>query len=195
MDERRTHEHDERRTHSGDPQASRTMKPIDDFDDIKVVKDDPDVRGWEVYTQDRQRFGKVHTLIVDESAMTVRYLDVDVNKDLLTRRDHHHVLIPIGMARLDTDDKNVLLDDVVVADLLQLPPYEHGQVTPAYESRLRDTLMSEGEAYGSHGYYEQRYFDRDRFYSREDAARANRESSGEPGRPTGGPNRVDNINR
>jgi photosynthetic reaction center H subunit len=189
MNERKTHDHDEGRTHSGDSRSSRTMKPIDDFDDIKVVKDDPDVRGWEVYTLDRKRFGKVHTLIVDESAMTVRYLDVDVNKDLLTNRDKHHVLIPIGMARLDSDDKNVLLDDLVVADLLQLPPYEHGEVTPAYESNLRDTLMGEGGAYGSQDYYDQHYFDQNRFYSRQD------ENAGEPRRPSGGPDRVDNINR
>lgn len=193
MDERRAREHDERRTHTGEA-TSRTMKPIEDYDDIKVVKDDPDVRGWDIYTQDRQRFGKVHTLIVDDSAMTVRYLDVDVDKDLLTGRDRHHVLIPIGMARLDTDDKNVLLDELVVADLLQLPPYEHGEVTPAYESRLRDTLMGGGEAYGSQGYYEQQYFDRDRFYSREDA-RTGRSTSDEPRRPSSGPDHVDNVNR
>jgi photosynthetic reaction center H subunit len=195
MDEHRTREHDERRSHSSESRTDRTMKPIDDFDDIKVVKDDPDVRGWDVYTQERRKFGKVHTLIVDDSAMTVRYLDVDINKELLSDRDHHHVLIPIGMARLDTDDKNVLLDDVIIADLLRLPSYEHGKVTPEYESRLRDTLMSEGEVYGSQSYYDQSYFDRERFYSREGSGRTGESASGEPRRPGSGPGHVDNINR
>jgi photosynthetic reaction center H subunit len=186
---------DERRTHESEAQTQGVMKPIEDFDDIKVVKDDPDVRGWDVYTQDRQRFGEVHTLIVDDAAMTVRYLGINVDKDLLVGRDEHHVLIPIGMARLDSDDKNVLLDDVVVADLLQLPSYDHGEVTSAYESRLRDTLMGEGEAYGSRGYYQQRYFDRNRFYSRQDADRASRSEADQPRRPSSGPDHVDNVNK
>lgn len=176
---------EEKRRHSD---RDRSMLPIDQLDDIKVAKGDPDVRGWEVLTQERRRIGKVHTLIVDESAMTVRYLGIAIDKDLLTDRDHHHVLVPIGMARLDPDHDKVLFDEVAVDDLLRLPSYEHGPVTPEYESRVRDALMAEGATYGSPGYYEQHYFDRDRFYNRERETRSGTSPETRP-RTTGGAGR------
>ncbi|MFW5955698.1 MAG: PRC-barrel domain-containing protein [Rhodothermales bacterium] len=155
---------DESRRHS---EQERKLRPIDKLDDIQVAEGDPDVRGWDVLTRERLRIGKVHTLIVDEAAMTVRYLGIAVNDDLLVDRDSHHVLIPIGMARLDPDHDNVLFDDVTPDDVMRLPNYEHGPVTPEYEARVRDVLITEGEPYGSSGYYDQEYFDRDRFYRRE----------------------------
>jgi photosynthetic reaction center H subunit len=146
----------------------RHLLPLEDLDDIAVAEDDPDVRGWTVLTEHRRAAGEVHTLIVDEAAMKVRYLDVAINRDFLegTGRDHHHVLVPIGMARLDLKNNKVILDDFNIEDVIKLPSYEHGPVSQDYERRLRDTMMSDSEAFGSDNYYEQRHFDRERFYNR-----------------------------
>jgi sporulation protein YlmC with PRC-barrel domain len=131
-------------------EAGRVV-PLKDLKDYTVAKGDPDVRGWNVYANDGRRIGEVDELLVDVEAMKVRYLDVDLDRDVLSvsgesvgngpgaaapgaRSDH--VLIPIGSARLDEKE------DRVVVDLLQslvggLPAYEHGPVTREYETSVR----------------------------------------------------------
>src|SRR6476619_6245585 len=105
------------------------IAPLKDLKDYKVAKDDPDVRGWQVLGRDERTIGKVNDLLVDTAAMSVRYLDVELDPDLLAsaprvpgtagpvvdRGDgrvvaEHHVLIPIGSARLDEEHDRVYLE-------------------------------------------------------------------------------------
>jgi uncharacterized protein (TIGR02271 family) len=149
--------------------------PLDDLDDFKVADGDPDVRGWEVLGSDGRKVGEVDQLLVDPSAMKVRYLDVDVDDDLAG--DDRHVLIPIGYARLDRDDNRVLVDAVASGDLATLPMYQSGPVTREYEDTLRERF-SRGSTAGTEGtagttartdtdYYANDAYDDDRFYGRE----------------------------
>ncbi|HEU0013127.1 MAG TPA: PRC-barrel domain-containing protein, partial [Longimicrobium sp.] len=75
--------------------------PLGQLDDFRVAEGDPDVRGWEVRASDGRKIGEVDELLVDTGAMKVRYLDVDVDDAVLGDRQDHHVLIPIGYARLE----------------------------------------------------------------------------------------------
>jgi len=128
---------------------------LKDLKDFTVAKGDPDVRGWNVYANDGRRIGEVDELLVDVQVMKVRYLDVDLDRDVLSatggalgaspaapgtaaapgaRSDH--VLIPIGSAQLDERE------DRVIVDLLHtlvggLPSYDHGPVTREYETSVR----------------------------------------------------------
>ncbi|HYG63421.1 MAG TPA: PRC-barrel domain-containing protein [Thermoanaerobaculia bacterium] len=54
-----------------------------DLRDLEVADDQPDVRGWPVHTSDGHRVGEVHDLLVDTSALRVRYLDVEIDLDLI----------------------------------------------------------------------------------------------------------------
>ena len=121
---------------------------LKDLKDYQVAKGDPDVRGWNVYANDGRRIGEVDELLVDVEAMKVRYLDVDLDRDVLSvsgaapgtaavpGAKSDHVLIPIGSAQLDERE------DRVIVDLLHtlvggLPAYDHGPVTREYETSVR----------------------------------------------------------
>lgn len=115
--------------------------PLDELDDFEVADGDPDVRGWDVVSADGRKIGEVEQLLVDTAAMKVRYLDVDVDDDLIeTGNDERHVLIPIGYARLDEDDDRVVVDRLQSSQVATLPAYNHSPVTRDYETSLRQTF-------------------------------------------------------
>jgi uncharacterized protein (TIGR02271 family) len=114
--------------------------PLDQLDDYKVAEGDPDVRGWEVVASDGRKIGEVDQLLVDTAAMKVRYLDVDVDNDLVagaTDASDRHVLIPIGYARLDESSDRVIVDQLASSDVVGLPEYTHGPITRDFESSVR----------------------------------------------------------
>lgn len=111
--------------------------PIDKLDDFKVAEGDPDVRGWEVTASDGRKIGEVDNLLIDTAAMKVRYLDVDLDDDLLENDDDRHVLIPIGYARLNEDDDRILVDALASTDITGLPAYTHQPITRDFENEVR----------------------------------------------------------
>jgi photosynthetic reaction center H subunit len=140
-----THPGDMRSTGTATLEGGRVVR-LKDLKDYTVAKGDPDVRGWNVYANDGRRIGEVDELLVDVEAMKVRYLDVDLDRDVLSvsggalgsapGAKSDHVLIPIGSAQLDEKE------DRVIVDLLHtlaagLPSYEHGPLTREYETSVR----------------------------------------------------------
>jgi len=112
--------------------------PLGQLDDFTVADGDPDVRGWEVLGADGRKVGEVDELLVDTSAMKVRYLDVDVDDGVIG--DDRHVLIPIGYARLERDRDCVTVDVLRASDLRALPPYGQGPLTRDFENSVRDSF-------------------------------------------------------
>jgi uncharacterized protein (TIGR02271 family) len=141
--------------------------PLDALDDFKVAEGDPDVRGWDVISSDGRKIGEVDNLLVDTSALKVRYLDVDVDKDLIQDDRERHVLIPIGYARLDRDDNHVMIDQINSSDVAGLPEYTHGPVTREYETDVRSRL-DRGTTAGAanEDFYSSEAYDQNRFYGR-----------------------------
>lgn len=126
--------------------------PLDQLDDFKVADGDPDVRGWEVVASDGRKIGEVDQLLVDTAAMKVRYLDVDVDNDLVagaTDASDRHVLIPIGYARLDEGSDRVIVDQLASSDIVGLPEYTHGPITRDFESSVRSRFDSGYTATGT----------------------------------------------
>jgi uncharacterized protein (TIGR02271 family) len=109
--------------------------PLDQLDGYRVADDDPDVRGWEVISADGRRIGAVDQLLVDEAAMKVRYLDVDVD-DALVAGDRH-VLVPIGYARLEEGGRRVFVDSLASTQVTTLPAYAHGPVARDMDTDVR----------------------------------------------------------
>ena len=136
--------------------------PLDELDDFKVADGDPDVRGWEVLASGGRRIGKVDDLLIDRTAMKVRYLDVDLDDDLLETGDDRHILIPIGYARLDEDEDQVSVPELAIDRLGTIPAYTRDSLTREHET---DTIRSYDPTYTVGGdLYEHRLYDSDSFY-------------------------------
>jgi uncharacterized protein (TIGR02271 family) len=112
--------------------------PLDELDDYKVASGDPDVRGWEVYASDGRKIGEVDNLLIDTGAMKVRYLDVDLDEELIGSKDDRHILIPIGYAQLNEDDDRIRVDALNSNDIAAMPEYRHESITREYETDLRN---------------------------------------------------------
>ncbi|HEX7117980.1 MAG TPA: DUF2382 domain-containing protein [Longimicrobiales bacterium] len=110
---------------------------LDDLEDFEVAEGEPDVRGWEVLSADGERIGEVDQLLVDTTAMKVRYLDVDLENDLIGTDEDRHTLIPIGFARLDEDNDQIFVDNLRTSDVQRLPAWGHGPVTRDVEVEVR----------------------------------------------------------
>jgi sporulation protein YlmC with PRC-barrel domain len=158
---------------TGDPDS--TLSPLKDLKNFKVAKDNFDVRGWEVYGADGRKLGVVDDLIVDESLMKVRYLDVDIDNDLIHDNPDHHLLVPIGSARLQSDGDKVYVNHLDQMTLPRYPLYAGGAVVPEYERLLRETMINPDKTPVASeqattpipaDFYKHEYFDERKFYDR-----------------------------
>lgn len=150
------------------------LRPLHKLSNFKVSDNNLDVRGWEVMGSDGRRIGKVDDLIVDQTLMKVRYLDVDVDPNLLLPdTDDRHILVPIGAAHLDESADEVRVTGLELAGLSRYPFYRGGEVTPDYEYRVLHAVTSPTTSFmttSSHTtppddqFYEQESFDDSRFY-------------------------------
>jgi photosynthetic reaction center H subunit len=145
--------------HSGD-----RLVPIDKMSDFRVAEGDPDVRGWNVIGSDGTKVGKVDNLLVDREAMKVRYLDVDVDDDLVRTDRDHHILVPIGHARLERDEKRIVVGGIESGDLAALPEYTHEPLTPEYETSIRRRFDQQYQAESESDFYNDPLYDDRRFY-------------------------------
>src|SRR5690606_9782272 len=105
-------------------------------------------------------------LLIDTGAMKVRYLDVDVDDDLLQAEGDRHVLIPIGYARLQEDQDQVFVDALASADITTLPEYTHAPLTRDYETSIRQRFDSgyTADANTADDFYAHDLYDDQRFF-------------------------------
>lgn len=104
---------------------------LNELSDFKVDSDDPDVRGWKVKDVDNRVVGKVDNLLVSKEKKRVVYLDVEVDKSIIdanhdpygkpasgdvhefiNKDGENHLILPIGLARLNRDEKFVYTDRI-----------------------------------------------------------------------------------
>lgn len=85
------------------------MKPLSEISNYTIEKGDPDPRGYSVVSSDGRTIGRVEDLIVDTSAMKVRYLVVDVNDDGGTGSGSDRtILLPAEGVDVREDDNQVI---------------------------------------------------------------------------------------
>ena len=144
---------------------------LDDLDDYEVADDDLDVRGWKVKTMDGKEVGEVEDLLVDLSAMKVRYLEVELDKDEFDLDDDRRVLIPVGVARLNEDDDVVVVsrESAVIAGV---PAYQRGKMSKDHENTIYErysmlTSLAAGANSGADQdeIYGHEHFDDNAFFS------------------------------
>jgi sporulation protein YlmC with PRC-barrel domain len=149
--------------------GSDRIVPLDKLKGFKIAKGNHDVRKWEVLASDGRTVGKVNDLLIDTRAQQVRYLDVRLKKDVIDSDHTAHVLVPIGNARLQPDDKRVYVEQMDTGAFARLPEYGQEPLTREHEDFLRQRIDS---AYKPGSVPEEEYYD-DRMY---DAERFNREA-------------------
>jgi len=145
------------------------LRRLRDLTDFEVADGNPDVRGWTVRGSDGQALGVVHELIVEPEAMKVRYLDIELDPRFRINEYENHILLPIGVASLDTEDDNVFVPALNAESVLNYPPYIEIQITREYEEAMLRALGIGADA-ANLRFYEQDSFDADSFYSRRRAS-------------------------
>jgi PRC-barrel domain protein len=130
--------HDKRHPVSDRSGASTTGALVHtrDLDKFELPKGEPDPRGWDVRSTDENKIGKVEDLLFDTQAGRIRYIEVALAGDIAKSIARDYVLIPIGQARLDDDDDDVIID-LSSVDLAAAPRYDRNSFSRDYESSLQ----------------------------------------------------------
>jgi hypothetical protein len=116
------------------------LRRLRDLTDFEVADGSPDVRGWSVRGSDGKKFGEVYELIVEEDALKVRYLDIELDASLNVNDRERHILLPIGVAALDEEGDNVFVPSLTSESVLDYPPYIEIQITREYEEAMLKSL-------------------------------------------------------
>lgn len=147
---------------------------LGELDDYKVASDDPDVRGWTIVDRDNREFGKINELIVDPEQEKVRYLDV-TQKGYRGTAGEEHLLIPIGVARIDETDDRVIVRDIDTDLLNSYPSHKGDVITRDYEYEVierfnRPETTTRDRREGA-DFYNNEFYDETRFYTNRDRSR------------------------
>lgn len=150
------------------------------YSDYKIAENQPNIDDWKILNSSNQKVGKVDDLLFDKEAMKVRYIVTNLKKGDILDEDRK-VLIPIGQARLDKKNKNVLVPNVSGAQLAALPHFRKAdELKQEEEFTIRNTFSGAGAtgdsfgAYNRDTFYKHETFDEDRFYDYDE--RKNREN-------------------
>jgi photosynthetic reaction center H subunit len=120
--------------------SNERLVPLSELKDYQVAKDNTNVIGWRVVGADGEKIGDVKDLIVDMSAMKVRYLSVLGDHRFFDRDRDTYILIPIGVAALDRKGKNIFMSSVDSSSISRYPAYPGGPISPDYEYAVRDNF-------------------------------------------------------
>lgn len=140
--------------------------------DFEIAEGQPNIKGWDVKNSAGLNCGEVDELLFNPASRKVRYMVVDLDDNELNLRSRK-VLIPIGMATLHKKEDYVTLSGITGEQLLELPDYQKGKITPAMESTIRNLLtgtgatgLAESGQYTAHeeGFYDHDHFNEERFY-------------------------------
>lgn len=150
-----------------DEGGKRLLYRLSELDYFEVADKNPDVRGWDVKAGDGAKIGTVHDLIVDPGALKVRYLEISIENQADDAVNDRLILVPIGMARIDKDEDEVIIDKITRSVLTSYPLYDGGIITRAYEHSLRHIytpdLMTTNDP--DSDFYDHEQFDADIFYN------------------------------
>ncbi len=164
--------------------SDKRLYSLDELSDYKVDSDDPDVRGWEVKDADGRVVGTVDNLLVNKNSEKVVYLDVEVDTSVIeaghemldesaddgihefeNSEGEDHLIIPIGLARLNEDEEYVYTDELTHQTFAKTKRFKEGKSIPSDYERY---IISH---YGNEDTSAQNQDDED-FYKREEFNRS-----------------------
>jgi sporulation protein YlmC with PRC-barrel domain len=107
----------------------------------QLTDGEADIKGWPVRNEAGDPVGKVRDLLFDPEQNAVRYIILDLT-DIEEDLEEKAVLIPIGLADLGEDKKEVILPDIHRDQFRAMPRYIIGEVTPQIEDEIRSVIGS-----------------------------------------------------
>ena len=125
---------------------------LEDFDpNYKEVFGGEDIKQMSLYTQGEDKVGSVEDALVDHEGR-FRYLVIDTGPLFLGKK----VLLPIGLSRLDYNQKRVYVDGLSKEQVENLPEYDETMtVDYDYEEKVRGayrTPETQNAAYNKDNY-------------------------------------------
>jgi uncharacterized protein (TIGR02271 family) len=137
------------------------LVPLHRLEEFKIAEGSADVRGWEVVAADGATIGTVGEMLVDTTAMEVRYLVVKLGAGWAGAAAAGAVNVPVREARIDSAGGRVYLNTLSTSDLRLLaqpgggpdrPGPDDDQTlleapsggAPAPDDEVRMTLAEEG---------------------------------------------------
>lgn len=122
------------------------LRPLAEIGDYDISDDDPDIRGWDVRSSDGRLVGHVRDLIVDTVAMEVRYMVVELDRDVTEQEGAQRVLLPVGTARLSDDAPSVQVERMDAAHIARLPRWQCHPIDDDFERALCEGIAGETPA-------------------------------------------------
>lgn len=164
---------------------NKTLFYLHELSDYKVADDYPDVRDWEVKDSDNRTVGKVDGLLVNKIAERVVYLDVEVDEDIIeagheiyaakasegmhefqNEDGEDHLIIPIGMVELDTENKFVLAREINYETFAKTSRFKKGNnLNRDYEIMVFDNYLpavTDESRHDEDDFYNRREFEHNR---------------------------------
>lgn len=140
------------------------LKRSKELQDFRVSEKDPDVRGWDVYGSDGQKFGVVDDVVVDVKDRNLRYIQVKLTSEVSPT--DRNILVPVGIANLHDSDNEVHIKSYDKQTIKKYPEYTGEDVSREYETTLRRALLPETTETSDEDFYEHEHFDEHRFYGK-----------------------------
>lgn len=103
--------------------------------DFEIKDGQPDIISWRVLNSAREFLGTVSDLLFDEQDQKVRYLVLNL-KGNTWQIEEREVLIPVGVAELDSAHDFVILPNITAQQVTVLPDYKKGEVVISADSEL-----------------------------------------------------------
>ena len=110
---------------------------LEQLPDLEVADRDTDVRNWRVVAADGVAVGRVEHLIVDRTAMKVRYLEIGLDVRGGAASAARDVLVPLEYVDLDKPAKQVWLRGIHSSRVADLPPFTGLPIDPQLVSETR----------------------------------------------------------
>ncbi|MFC4210165.1 PRC-barrel domain-containing protein [Pedobacter lithocola] len=139
--------------------------------DFQIVGNEPNIIGWEVKNESNAHIGSVRELLFDPSSQAVRYIIVELEGTGVLNEETS-VAVPIGLARLHTENDQVTLPDIHTEQFRAWPKYNKESFGEEIEVLIRDVVGSPAAlrmeqatvAFDRNTFYNHHNFDRGMFH-------------------------------
>ncbi|MFN3403706.1 MAG: PRC-barrel domain-containing protein [Cytophagaceae bacterium] len=122
---------------------------LNETDEYEISEGYVDIRNWNITSGTGENVGKVYDLIVDKIKMEVRYVDVLASAELSHSGGERHLLIPIGMVKINYDDEVIVAEQLDKQLLQKYPEFRGGPIALDYEHSLVETIKGPGTTVSS----------------------------------------------
>lgn len=152
-----------KKTGEGPNEISAPLEHLEELrtSDYKISEEHPEIYGWKVIDPTGNEIGTVKNFLFDRGEEKIRYIVTSL-KEGKSSKEEKFVLIPIGRAKLDQEEKRVLMIQKVSSEeLSDLPDYKNVKSLAIEDEKKTLSIFSntdEGEL----------DYSRENFYSRDD---------------------------